>query len=74
MVMMMRCARPPAPRFRADRPFLYALLDSQTMGIMLCSAMIGEPPVPRFDADRPFLTVILVDDTPYFMATQRGDF
>ncbi|XP_013167065.1 PREDICTED: antichymotrypsin-2-like isoform X2 [Papilio xuthus] len=44
------------------------------MGIMLCSAMIGEPPVPRFDADRPFLTVILVDDTPYFMATQRGDF
>ncbi|XP_013144479.1 PREDICTED: antichymotrypsin-2-like isoform X2 [Papilio polytes] len=44
------------------------------MGIMLCSAVIGEPPVPRFDADRPFLTVILVDDTPYFMATQRGDF
>ncbi|XP_013144480.1 PREDICTED: antichymotrypsin-2-like isoform X3 [Papilio polytes] len=29
MVVMMRCARPPAPRFRADRPFLYALLDSQ---------------------------------------------
>ncbi|CAH0600569.1 unnamed protein product [Chrysodeixis includens] len=25
MVIMMRCARPPAPRFRADHPFLFAL-------------------------------------------------
>ncbi|XP_045542243.1 antichymotrypsin-2-like isoform X1 [Papilio machaon] len=42
---------------------------------MMCmplSAFFMEPPVPRFDADRPFLTVILVDDTPYFMATQRA--
>ncbi|KAF9419262.1 hypothetical protein HW555_004189 [Spodoptera exigua] len=25
MVIMLRCARPPSPRFRADRPFLYLL-------------------------------------------------
>lgn len=33
MVMMLRCARPPPPRFHADRPFLYMLVNSE--GIML---------------------------------------
>ncbi|XP_046967460.1 antichymotrypsin-2-like isoform X3 [Vanessa cardui] len=30
MVMMLRCARPPAPRFVADRPFVFALLQART--------------------------------------------
>ncbi|VVC92503.1 unnamed protein product [Leptidea sinapis] len=41
------------------------------MGIMMCSAMVGEEPVYHFRANRPFLAAVLVDNVVYFTAAFR---